>query len=180
VDSLGNRGVIESLPMEVPSKLNEEQFDISIAYDGTWHHQGAPMTRMPLVRLFSSVLKRDAAGDYWLMTPVEKGRIAVADAPFVVTGWRMESRGEGQDIHLTDNLGRETPMDAGHTLVLRVPQTGGDVKVPYHQLGGGVEARVGTAVYYDLVHLGLEQGQPDADGYLHIRSSGVLHPLGAG
>ena len=164
--------------MEVPSKIAEEQFDISIAYDGTWLHQGSPMTRMPLVRLFATVLQRDAAGDYWLITPAERGRITVADAPFIATGWRIEARGEGQSLYLTDNLGREVAVDDAHPLTLRMPRTGGGTFVPYHPLGGGVEARLGTAVYYDLVNLALEQGKPDAAGRLQIRSCGAEHPLG--
>lgn len=166
--------------MEVPSKIAEEQFDISIAYDGTWLHQGQPMTRMPLVRLFATVLQRDAGGDYWLITPAERGRIAVADAPFVAVSWRVEATPEGgQTLHLSDNLGRETPVDAAHPLTLRLPRTAGTgVFVPYHQLGGGVEARIGTAVYYDLVQLALEQGGPDASGRLNIVSAGTQHPLG--
>lgn len=164
--------------MEVPSKIAEEQFDISIAYDGTWNHQGAAMTRMALVRLFATALQRDAAGDYWLITPVERGRITVEDAPFVATGWRAETGSDGQKLYLTDNLGRESPVDEGRPLAIRAPRTGGRTLVPYHQLGGGVEARIGTAVYYDLINLALTQGAPDAAGQLRIQSFGVMHPLG--
>ncbi|WP_346504504.1 DUF1285 domain-containing protein [Terasakiella sp. SH-1] len=58
--------------------------DIRIARDGTWFHEGGPIGRKELVCLFASVLKRDEFGDYWLETPVEKARIQVEDAPFVV------------------------------------------------------------------------------------------------
>src|SRR5690242_14323752 len=58
-------------------------FDLRIAQDGTWFYHGSPITRKPLVKLFASVLKRDASGEYWLQTPAEKGRIQVDDAPFV-------------------------------------------------------------------------------------------------
>jgi len=168
--------------MDAPAKLSEDQFDIAIAYDGTWLHQGVAMTRAPLVRLFASVLQRDAAGAYWLITPAERGRIEVADAPFVITGWRLEGAGDAQTLYLTDNLGREQAVDAAHPLTLRVPNTGGGVFVPYLQLGGGIEARMATAVYYDLVDAALAmagaQGGPDDTGRLLIASCGVMHPLG--
>lgn len=165
--------------MEQPAKLSEEQFDIAIAFDGTWTHQGAPMTRMPLVRLFASVLRRDAMGDYWLITPAERGRIAVADAPFVVTGWRLEGQDSpAQVVYLSDNLGRETPVDRDRPLAVRLPKTGGGTMVPYHQLGHGIEARMATSVYYDLVDLALKQGGPDTSGRLAILSAKTQHPLG--
>lgn len=159
--------------MENLAKITEEQFDISIAYDGTWLHQGTPMTRMPLVRLFATVLQRDGAGEYWLITPAERGRITVEDAPFVAVSYRLD----GIDIYLSDNIGREFLVDAAHPLTLRMPRTGGPF-IPYLQLGGGVEARVSTAVYYDLVELALGQAGPDASGRLLIQSGGVMHPLG--
>jgi hypothetical protein len=165
--------------VETPAKRSEEQFDITIAFNGTWMHQGAPMTRMPLVRLFATVLQRDAAGQYWLVTPAERGRIDVADAPFIITGWRAENRGtEDQRLYLTDNLGREVPVDTGHPLTLRIPRMEGGVFVPYHQLGGGIEARVGTAVYYDLVDLALQLGGTDKSGRLHVQSFKTQHPVG--
>lgn len=164
--------------MDNLAKIAEEQFDIAIAYDGTWTHQGAPMTRMPLVRLFATVLQRDAAGEYWLITPAERGRIAVTDAPFVAVAYRLEDEGqEGQMLYLTDNIGREFAVDTERPLTLRMPRTGGPF-VPYHQIGGGLEARLGTAVYYDLVERALAQGGPDATGRLLLLSGGVKHPLG--
>lgn len=159
--------------MEMPAKLTEEQFDIAIGFDGTWMHQGAPMTRLPLVRLFATVLSRDEQGDYWLKTPVEQGRIAVADAPFIATGYRLEAGA----LYLTDNIGRETPVDDAHPLSLRVPHEGGGPMIPYHQLGGGIEARLSTSVYYALVDKALAEGPP-RNGRLFIGSFGGQHPLG--
>ena len=63
----------------------EQQFHIKIAGDGRWYHEGGEIHRKALVKLFSSVLKRDSNGVFWLETPVEKGRIEVEDAPFIVT-----------------------------------------------------------------------------------------------
>jgi hypothetical protein len=160
--------------MDPLPKSGEEQFDIAIQFDGTWTHQGTPMTRMPLVRLFAGIMTRDAAGDYWLVTPVERGRIDVADAPFIVVGWRQD----GGTLYLNDNLGREAAVDAAHPLWLRTPRGVDGPKVPYHQLGGGIEARLNTSVYYDLVELALASGGPNNDGCLSIASAGTAHPLG--
>lgn len=159
--------------MEPIAKIAEEQFDISIAYDGTWMHQGAQITRLPLVRLFATILQRDAAGEYWLITPAERGRIAVADAPFVAMAWRMENG----TVYLTDNIGREFPVDDAHPLTLRMPKTGGPF-IPYHQLGAGIEARVSTSVYYDLVNHALQVSAVDDSGRLAIASAGGMHPIG--
>src|SRR5690349_20618554 len=58
-------------------------FGLSIRRDGTWYYHGSPIGRKPLVKLFASVLRRDDVGDYWLITPAEKGRIDVEDVPFL-------------------------------------------------------------------------------------------------
>src|SRR5260370_10336506 len=68
-------------------------FDIRIARDGTWFYRGSPIARLPLVRLFSTVLRRDADGSYWLVTPAERGRITVDDAPFVAVGCTITGAG---------------------------------------------------------------------------------------
>ena len=71
-----------------PPQLFCGDIDIRIAGDGTWFHEGCPIGRLPLVKLFASVLTRDDDGDYWLVTPVEKARIRVDDVPFVAVSWR--------------------------------------------------------------------------------------------
>jgi len=57
--------------------------EIRIARDGTWFYRGSPIARLPLVKLFASVLRREADGLYWLVTPVERGKIDVEDVPFL-------------------------------------------------------------------------------------------------
>ena len=64
--------------------IDEQQFDIRIAADGRWFHEGDEIRRIELVKLFATALLRDEEGDYWLATPIEKGRIIVDDAPFVI------------------------------------------------------------------------------------------------
>ena len=75
-----------------------------IARDGTWYYRGSPIARKPLVKLFASVLKRDAQGDYWLITPVERGRIEVEDAPFTAVELATAGSGPEQVLSFRSNL----------------------------------------------------------------------------
>src|SRR5690606_35737533 len=70
-------------------------FEIVIQRDGTWLYRGSPIDRLPLVKLFASVLERDETGTYWLRTPAERGTVTVEDAPFVAVG--LEATGTGRD-----------------------------------------------------------------------------------
>jgi len=164
--------------MKPSTQIVEQQFNIAIDFDGVWTHEGAVITRKALVELFASVLRRDETGEYWLQTPVEKGRIAVADVPFIVTSWRIEQMGtKDQRLYLADNLGRETGVDGRHPLVLRIPRGKCGPFVPYHQIGESIEARMSRSVYYALIDVALQQGEP-SDGCLQITSFETSHPLG--
>ena len=77
-----------------PDRIN--QFDIAIRHDGIWTHQGAPIKRLSLCRLFSTVLQRDSEGRYWLVTPGERGEVAVEDAPFLAVEMAVQGTGEHQ------------------------------------------------------------------------------------
>jgi uncharacterized protein len=170
--------MIASFGMNLPIQLIEQQFNIAIDFDGVWTHEGTAITRKSLVQLFASILRRDEAGQYWLQTPVEKGRIAVADVPFVATSWRIEQMGkEDQRLYLTDNLGREVGVNGSHPLALRIPRGKSGPPVPYHQIGEDLEARMNRSVYYALIDVALQQGEP-IDGYLKIMSFNSRHPLG--
>ena len=164
--------------MKPLSQIVEQQFNIVIDFDGVWIHDGAAITRKSLVQLFASILRRDEAGQYWLQTPVERGRIAVADVPFIATSWRIEQLGkEDQRLYLTDNLGREVGVDGSHPLVLRIPRGKRGPFVPYHQIGEGIEARMSRSVYYALIDVALQHGEP-SNGCLQITSFKTRHPLG--
>jgi uncharacterized protein len=164
--------------MKPPAQIVEQQSSLAIDFDGVWIHEGATITRKSLVQLFASVLRQDESGDYWLQTPVEKVRIAVADVPFIVTNWRIEQMGkEDQRLYLTDNLGREVGVDGSHPLVLRIPRGKCGPFVPYHQIGEGIEARMSRSVYYALIDVALQHSEP-SDGCLQITSFKTRHPLG--
>jgi len=152
-------------------------FDIAIARDGTWSYRGSPITRLPLVRLFSTVLRRESDGTFWLVTPVERGRITVEDAPFVAV--EMTRRGEGRDqvLIFRTNVDDTVAADAANSLrVVNDPDTG--APNPYILVRDGLEARLTRPVFYELVELGREERVGDKTLY-GVWSNGTFFPLGA-
>lgn len=128
------------------------EIDIVIKRDGTWVHEGRPIARARLARLFSTILKRE--GDtHYLVTPVEKFRLTVEDAPFVAVLMRVEGASANQRIIFTTNMGEEVAAGPDHPLIFR--QTGETGEgAPYIEVRAGLEARVARALFYDLVALG--------------------------
>lgn len=155
----------------------DEAYPIEIRADGTWTYHGSPIGRLALVKLFSTVLKRDTAGDYWLITPAERGRISVEDAPFVAVTLVVE--GEGPDQHLTFTTNLEVEVTAGPDHPIRVvtdPATG--EPRPYIRVKGPqetpLEARINRAIFYDLV----ERAVPGTGDEIGVWSQGAFFPLG--
>jgi hypothetical protein len=132
-DSLKDKGL--------PSP-EDEKYPIRIARDGTWFYHGSPIGRIELVKLFATVLRRDEAGDYWLITPAERGRIVVEDVPFVAV--ELQQREDG--LHFRTNIDHWVRLDAEHPLSWRAG-------VPYILVRASLEARLATSVYYELAAL---------------------------
>ncbi|HEY5409650.1 MAG TPA: DUF1285 domain-containing protein, partial [Caulobacteraceae bacterium] len=118
--------------------------DIRIGRDGAWFYQGSPIGRPGLVRLFSTVLRRDEDG-FWLVTPVEKLRIAVEDAPFVAIGVERE----GEVVRFATNVG--DLVEAGPLHPIRVEAGENGAPRPYVRVRGGLDALIGRPAFYDLV-----------------------------
>ncbi len=136
----------------------ERAFGLRIARDGGWWHEGRPIGRLALVKLFASVLRRAADGSYWLVTPVERGRIEVEDAPFVAVELAVEGQAAGQHIRLRSNLDEWVTVGPDHPLRLQRAAAGDDdALVPYVEVRDGLEARLARPVYYQLVELGEER-----------------------
>lgn len=135
----------------------DEAYPIRIARDGTWFYQGSPIGRMGLVRLFASVLSRDAAGDYWLITPAERGRITVDDAPFVAV--ELDAVGDGADarLRLRTNLDDWVEVGAEHPLRVAIDPVSGEPR-PYVRVRPGLEARLNRPVFYELVERAVAAG----------------------
>ncbi|HEY7989911.1 MAG TPA: DUF1285 domain-containing protein [Stellaceae bacterium] len=146
-----------------------------IARDGTWFYQNSPIGRPALVKLFATVLKRDEAGQYWLVTPAERGRIEVEDVPFVAV--ELDTRGEGRDQELIfrTNLDEIVIADRDHGLRVESGMVGGPQ--PYIAVRNGLEARLARPVFYRLVELGREERIGDATVF-GAWSKQVFFPLG--
>jgi uncharacterized protein len=145
--------------------------DMRIAADGTWFYQGTPINRMPLVKLFASVLRRESDGGYWLVTPAERGRIQVEDAPFTAVEVTAEGRGPSRRLIFRTNLDEIVALDEAHPLESRGPA---EASRPYLLVRDRLEARILRSVYYHLV----EQGEQQGDEF-GVWSSGRFFPLGS-
>lgn len=137
-------------PVGLPPLGAEQEFGIRIARDGTWFHDGDPIRRIELAKLFASVLRRDEAGDYWLVTPVERGRIVVDDVPFVAVEMTASGQGEDQILAFRTNLDEWVEAGADHPIRVAHDMETGE-PTPYIDIRKGLEARIARSVYYDMV-----------------------------
>ncbi len=152
-----------------------------IKRDGTWLYRGTSIPRKELVCLFSSVLRRDAEGGWRLETPAERGRIEVEDAPFVAVELDWSGDGRHQTLSFRTNIdqvvaaGPDHPIRVSHDVLTSEP-------VPYILVrdgdgAHGIEARIGRAVYYELVALAVPE-YVGAQLMLGVWSAGIFFPLG--
>jgi len=154
-------------PVHLWNPPNCGDIDIRIRKDGVWFHEGTPIGREALVRLFSTVLRKDEDGIY-LVTPVEKLRIKVEDAPFVAV--RVDC--DGEVLRFLTNVG--DAVEAGPDNPIRVemdPKTG--EPRPYLHVRRGLEALIARPVFYELV----EMAQP-RDGVMAVSSNGAWFTVG--
>lgn len=128
--------------------------DMRIASDGTWFYLGTPIGRPALVRLFSTILKRE--GDkHFLVTPVEKVGIKVDDAPFLAVEMQQDGEGDDRRLHFRTNVDDWVDCDRDHALRFEEADDGG--LTPYLHVRRDLWAKVTRAVYYDLAELGEEK-----------------------
>ena len=128
--------------------------DMRIANDGTWFYLGTPIGRPALVRLFSTILKRED-GKHFLVTPVEKVGITVDDAPFLAVEMLKEGDGANRVLRFRTNVDDWVTCDRAHRLRFETADDGG--LMPYLHVRGDLWAKVTRALYYDLVDIGEEQ-----------------------
>ncbi len=144
--------------------------EMRIARDGTWYHQGSPIGRLAMVRLFSTILRREPDGGFVLVTPVEKLDIVVEDAPFVAVELKVEGAGEAMRLAFRLNTGDVVVAGPEHPLRIEAREDGPH---PYLAVRGGLDALVARSVYYELAQLALTQdGTPPG-----VWSQGVFFPL---
>ncbi|KIV62798.1 Proteophosphoglycan precursor [Pseudomonas sp. FeS53a] len=149
--------------------------DMRIARDGTWYYLGSPIGRKPMVRLFSSIIRRDG-DDYFLVTPVEKVGITVEDAPFVAVSVEVSGEGERQVLRFVTHVEDEVEAGAEHPIrVVIDPVT--QEPSPYVHVRANLEALIHRNVFYQLVELAVVR-EIDGRRWLGVWSGGKFFPIG--
>jgi uncharacterized protein len=147
-----------------PEKSGDSE--MRVAADGRWYHQGGVITRPAMVRAFSTLLRREADGSYWLVTPQERLSIMVDDAPFIAV--EVQSEGVGKGRKLAFRLNTDDLVIAGPDHRMEA------CPLPYLLVRDGLWAKLGRPVYYELAELALEEGH-DPPG---LYSNGTFLPMG--
>jgi uncharacterized protein len=146
---------------------------MAIRTDGVWLYQGSPIGRLPLVKLFASVLRKDDDGKHYLVTPAEKIDVAVADAPFLAVEMEVRGTGRAQSVIFRTNVDDVVTAGPQHPLRFVEEEGSGGLK-PYVAVRGRLEALVTRAIYYDLVELAAGADEPG------VWSGGMFFPLRPG
>jgi hypothetical protein len=145
---------------------------LRILRDGTWHYRGSAINRPALVKVFARVLRRDADGRHYLVTPAEKVDVHVEDAPFLAVELEAKGRGPAQELLWRTNVDDVVRSGPEHPLRFAVEAESGGLK-PYLHVRGRLEALVARALVYDLAELAAE----GPDGTSGIWSDGAFFPL---
>lgn len=162
-----------------PVELWEPDFcgdlDLEIKADGTWFYMGTPIGRHSMVRLFSTVLRKDDDGKTYLVTPVEKVGIRVEDAHFLAVELTVTSNKGDQIINLRTNMGDIVQVGKNNPLWFDVSGPHAELK-PYVRVRGRLDALVNRATMYELIELGEEIIIDDVNMFA-LRSSGEVFPI---
>ncbi len=147
------------------------EIDIVIRKDGLWFHEGSPIGREALVRLFSTVLRKDPDG-FHLVTPVEKMKITVEDAPFIAT--RVDR--DGETLKFLTNVGDEVVAGPDNEIRIEMDPATGEPR-PYLHVRRGLDALIARPVFYELVEMAQERDTPEGPR-LGVESAGAWSPVG--
>ena len=148
--------------------------DMRIARDGSWFYLGTPIGRPAMVRLFSTILRRDG-DDYFLVTPVEKVGIRVDDAPFVAVEMDVEGEGEARQLRFRTSVGDEVLAGGEHPLRFELdPQT--EEPSPYVHVRANLEALIHRNLFYRLVELAVPR-EIAGQAWLGVWSGGEFFPI---
>ena len=150
------------------------EIDMRIASDGTWFHNGTPIRRPALVKLFATILRREPDGRIVLVTPVERVGITVEDAPFVAVEMAVEGTGEARRIAFRTNVDDLVPLDAEHALRFEEDSEGGFR--PYIHVRRGLWALLTRALAYDLAEMG-EEREIDGARWFGLAAAGGFHRI---
>lgn len=164
-DSDGGKRAGPSLP-----KLNVcGDIGLKIMRDGTWFYEGSPIGRKPLVKLFSTVLRREEDG-FYLVTPVEKVPIEVEGEPFIAVAMTRKGEGSDQRLTFTTNVDDEVTAGPAHAIGFHAEPEGG--QAPFVDVRDGLRAQLSRAVYYELADMTVE-----TEAGLGVWSDGAFFPF---
>ena len=156
----------------------EGEIDIRIARDGSWTYQGSPIGRQRMVRLFSTILRRDADDRFYLVTPAEKLAIEVEDAPFVAVEMAVERDGAGaQSLVFRTNVNEVVAAGPEHPIRVETDPATGEPS-PYIRVRDRLDALIARSVFYELVDLAETASLPEGER-LVVHSGGSRFVLGA-
>jgi hypothetical protein len=158
-------------PVETWNPAHCGQSEMRIARDGTWYHQGSPITRPAMVRLFSTVLRREPNGVHVLVTPVEKLEIEVEATAFRAIEMQTEGSGQGRSIAFKLDSGDVVIAGPANPLSLIEADHGPS---PRLQVRHGLEAELSRPIYYELAEIALAEGHDP----IGVFSSGAFFQLG--
>ena len=156
-----------------------DNVQMRIDRQGRWYYMDSPIGRKAMARLFSTLLRLDDDGCYYLVTPAEKVLVEVEDRPFVVTGWDSQGQGRERNISFQTSLDQVFALDSEHPLRIDA-DNGGEEPAPRVVVRGNLEALLARSVFYQLAHIALDEADrgldPHPDG-VGLYSSGCFFPL---
>lgn len=161
-----------------PGQIVCGDIDMRIDADGTWFYHGSPINRQKLVKLFSTVVRRDQDGSYWLITPAEMARITVEDAPFLAVEMAVTNDNDVKTLKFRTNVDKWVTADREHPIRVDIdPET--HQPRPYIRLADdGTEARINRSIFYDLVENAVV-AEIDGRDMLIVESAGETFVLGS-
>jgi len=154
------------------------EINMRIARNGDWFYNDGIIPRKRMVKLFSSVLRVDDDGETYLVTPVEKLRIQVDDAPFTAVLLHREGAGENQGLILTTNVGDKVLAGEQHPIVVEYTRKGGEPS-PYILVRDKLRALISRSVFYELAELAVSEPHAPSEEHatMGVFSDGVFMPL---
>ncbi len=162
-----------NLPFPMPNYCGD--FQMRILSDGTWLYQNSPIGRKPLCKLFASVMHCDDKGDYWLVTPAERGRIQVDVAPFIFVEYQHDDEG---DLWFRSNLDEWVRLDADHCLEM-AQEKHDDAPLPLLTLRHRLKGLIVRSLFYQLVEIADMRVLPDGKQELILKSADKEFSLGS-
>ena len=157
-------------PVHLCNRDFSGDIDMRIARDGTWLYEGTPIARPELVRLFSTILKKEE-GRYYLVTPVQKAGITVEDAPFIAVDFETAGEGDARVLTFTTNVGDTVEAGPDHEIRVERDEETGEPS-PYLHVRAGLEALIDRKSFYRLAELGEHR-----DGWFGVTSGGAFFPM---